>query len=113
MLQEVFPGVHSVAQQLCECGGTGVVAYQVCPVCSGDRMTTRKSPLIIPVPQGVPEGHRILVQHEDKTVGDLVFRIVEQEEPGWRRKGGDLFLDQLINPREVRCMHAGKDVLRC
>lgn len=100
---EVFPGVITERLRLCDCGGTGTIIHQACPICNGDKTFTKMSPLIIPLPRGALEGHKILVRHKDRTVGDLVFRLVEQEESGWRRKGEDLFLIQTINSREVRC----------
>lgn len=66
-----------------------------CKKCKGKKTTESKKMLEIWIPRGAREGDKIVLEGEadqkpDQEPGDIVFHIVEEEHPTFKRAGADL-----------------------
>jgi DnaJ-class molecular chaperone len=103
-LRDVFDGgKKSVSLQLEDtcprCHGSGTVDGRLCPVChgTGHVITTKK--FEVSIPKGIGDGQRIRLALQGGAGtsggpnGDLYLIVKLREDPTYKRKGDDLFVD--------------------
>jgi len=115
------PGMFTQVQMQCDaCGGRGKTIAKRCPVCHGDRVVRKATPVTVQVERGMGDGTRVVYENEadaspDWVAGDLIVTLVEKEpelEEGarpeervdgvfFRRRGDDLFWTEVLSLREA------------
>jgi DnaJ-class molecular chaperone len=81
------------------CRGTGEVAGRVCGTCAGQGVVPRNKRIQVKIPAGVDNGSKIRVAGEGQpgigggARGDLFLVISVRPDPGYERKGDDLYTD--------------------
>lgn len=117
--RQLAPGMFQQLQTPCDaCGQRGKTVRNKCPACNGARVVRRPTPLDLKVPRGAPPEFRIVYEneadaHPDHVAGDIHVVLVEKT-PGapednpdgvdgafFRRKGDDLFWDEVLSLREA------------
>ena len=115
---QLAPGMFQQVQMQCDvCGGRGKSIKHRCPVCAGQRVVRKPTPVSLTVARGAAEGTRLVYDNEadaspDYVAGDLVVTLVEKE-PDYadnpdrvdgtffRRKGDDLYWREVLSLREA------------
>lgn len=115
---QLAPGMFQQVQMQCDvCGGRGKSIKHRCPVCAGQRVVRKPTPVSLTVARGAAEGTRLVYDNEadaspDYVAGDLVVTLVEKE-PDYadnpdrvdgtffRRKGDDLYWREALSLREA------------
>lgn len=112
------PGMFQQIQTHCDqCGGRGKSVKRVCPVCQGQRVIRRPTPVSVTIQRGVAKDTRIVYENEadaspDYVAGDLIVTLSEKEPipednpekvdgANFRRRGNDLFWKEIISLREA------------
>ncbi len=116
---QLAPGMYQQVQMHCDrCGGRGKSIKHVCPVCQGQRVVRRPTPVSVTVQRGAAKDSRIVYENEadaspDYVAGDLVVSLSEKpagdpdDNPDhvdgvfFRRRGNDLFWKEIISLREA------------
>jgi DnaJ-related protein SCJ1 len=100
------------------CGQRGKIIKNKCPVCQGQRVVRKPTPVDLKIPRGAPQEFRIIYEneadaHPDHIAGDLHVTLV-QKEPDindenpdkvdgtfFRRRGDDLVWHEVLSLREA------------
>ncbi|HVS45681.1 MAG TPA: J domain-containing protein [Verrucomicrobiae bacterium] len=100
-------GKKSVSLQLedpcARCRGTGTVDGRLCPVCHGTGQTLATKKFEVSIPKGIGEGQRIRLSGQGGTgvgggpAGDLYLIVKLIDDPTYKRKGDDLYVDLPVN----------------
>lgn len=117
--RQLAPGMFQQLQTPCDaCGQRGKIIKHKCGTCAGERVVRKPTPMDLKVPRGAPEGFRIVYEneadaHPDYVAGDVHVVLVEKT-PGdpednpdrvdgafFRRRGDDLFWDEVLSVREA------------
>ncbi|KIH87963.1 hypothetical protein SPBR_05013 [Sporothrix brasiliensis 5110] len=115
---QLAPGMFQQVQMHCDrCGGRGKSVKHVCPVCQGQRVVRRPTPVSVTIQRGVAKDTRIVYENEadaspDYVAGDLIVSLGEKEPTAednpdhvdgahFRRRGNDLFWKEVISLREA------------
>lgn len=118
---QLAPGMFQQVQMHCDrCGGRGKSIKHVCPVCQGQRVVRRPTPVSVTIQRGVAKDSRIVYENEadaspDYVAGDLIVSLGEKEAGSdpetdnpdhvdgayFRRRGNDLFWKEIISLREA------------
>ncbi|KAE8146392.1 hypothetical protein BDV25DRAFT_51748 [Aspergillus avenaceus] len=90
-----FLTTQTVACSTCNGEGQFFSPKDKCKKCKGKKTTEERKILEIYIPRGAKEGDKIILEGEADQVpgqepGDIVFHIVEEEHPTFRRAGADL-----------------------
>lgn len=87
------------------CHGQGIVEIEPCPVCQGDKRTSKKKHLKVNIPAGISSGQRLRVRGEGEcgvkggSSGDLYLRIFIEENGLVKRDGSmNLKVTLPVNP---------------
>ena len=86
-------------EDLCpRCHGTGTEAGHLCPVCHGTGRVLGVKKFDVTIPKGIGEGQRIRLAGQGGAGiggpnGDLYLIVNSMEDPTYRRKGDDLYVD--------------------
>jgi len=100
------------------CGGQGKTIKHKCPVCNGDRVLRRPTPVQLKIMRGAARDSKVQYEneadaHPDHVAGDLFVTLVEkepsldQDNPDhvdgvfFRRKGDDLYWNEILSLREA------------
>jgi len=91
-------GFMSIGQTCPECDGSGVVIEEVCEECKGAGYKINKDKVEIDLPAGVDTGMRMRVRgkgNEDfnKRRGDLYIQIIVKDDPVFKRRDDDIFVE--------------------
>ncbi|MBV8690006.1 MAG: DnaJ domain-containing protein [Candidatus Eremiobacteraeota bacterium] len=103
-LHDVYNGgkkaVSLQIEDICPtCGGTGTHNNNLCPQCHGTGRVIRNKRFDVTIPRGVREGQRIRLAGQGGTGtgggpnGDLYLVVRLQDDPTYKRRGDDLFVD--------------------
>lgn len=103
-LRDVYDGgKKSVSLQLedtcARCRGTGTVDGRLCPVCHGTGRTLSTKKFEVTVPKGIGDGQRIRLAGQGGAgagsgkAGDLYLIVKLIDDPTYKRKGDDLYVD--------------------
>jgi DnaJ family protein A protein 2 len=106
--------VHSTpiskhTEEPCEkCNATGkirVIPENCCVYCGGWGYITETKSITLDIEKGTPSGHKIVIKgasdiESDREVGDVVFTLVEEKHPVFKRNGNDLYTTQTIQISE-------------
>ncbi|CAK7274270.1 DnaJ-related protein scj1 [Sporothrix epigloea] len=112
------PGMFQQIQTHCDqCGGRGKSVKRVCPICQGQRVIRRPTPVSVVIQRGVARDARLVYENEadaspDYVAGDLIVTLSEKEPDAednpdkvdganFRRRGNDLFWKEIISLREA------------
>ncbi|KEZ40705.1 DnaJ-related protein SCJ1 [Scedosporium apiospermum] len=117
--RQLAPGMFQQFQTPCDaCGQRGKIIKNKCPVCQGQRVVRKPTPVDLKIPRGAPQEFRIVYEneadaHPDHIAGDLHVTIV-QKEPDindenpdkvdgtfFRRRGDDLVWHEVLSLREA------------
>lgn len=117
--RQLAPGMFQQFQTPCDaCAQRGKIIKHKCPVCAGERVVRKPTPMDLKVPRGAPDGFRIVYEneadaHPDYVAGD-VHVILGEKTPGleednpdhvdgvfFRRRGDDLFWDEVLSVGEA------------
>ncbi|ORX60052.1 DnaJ-domain-containing protein [Piromyces finnis] len=91
------PGIFQQVQAVCDvCGGTGKIIKEKCEICHGDRVIRGNDIVSFVVERGMKDGEEIVVeegaeQAPDTTPGDLIVKLIMQEDKIYTRKDDDLY----------------------
>lgn len=107
-LRDVYDGgKKSVSLQLedtcARCRGTGTVDGRICPVCHGTGQTLTTKKFEVTIPKGMGEGQRIRLTGQggagggSGAAGDLYLIVKLIDDPTYKRKGDDLYVDLPVN----------------
>jgi DnaJ-class molecular chaperone len=107
-LRDVYDGgKKSVSLQLedtcARCRGTGTVDGRICPVCHGTGQTLATKKFEVTIPKGMGEGQRIRLSGQggagvgSGAAGDLYLIVKLVDDPTYKRKGDDLYVDLPVN----------------
>lgn len=119
--QQIMPGMVQQVQMQCDvCAGKGTVIKHKCKTCGGARVIREVESHRLHIEKGFPSSGRMTVENEgdespDWTAGDLLVELVEadpvigdgsqthDQSDGtfFRRKGNDLFWDEVLSLREA------------
>ncbi len=103
-LRDVFSGgkkaVSLQIEDLCPtCRGTGTHGGELCPQCHGTGRLLKNKRFDVTIPRGVREGQRIRLAGQGGSGinggpdGDLYLVVKLQDDPTYKRRGDDLFVD--------------------
>ncbi len=102
-LGEAFAGTRkTISLELDEpcpvCGGPGHVNRQPCARCRGTGWAKGRRHLDVKIPAGVDTGSRVRIAGEGArgsghAAGDLYLKVAVTPDPGFERKGDDLYVD--------------------
>jgi DnaJ-class molecular chaperone len=103
-LRDVYDGgkkaVSLQIEDLCpRCHGTGTEAGHLCPVCHGTGRVLLNRRFEVTIPKGIGEGQRIRLAGQGGAGinggpnGDLYLIVRLQDDPTYKRKGDDLYVD--------------------
>ncbi|PKS07669.1 hypothetical protein jhhlp_006276 [Lomentospora prolificans] len=117
--RQLAPGMFQQFQSPCDaCGQRGKIVKHKCPVCQGQRVVRKATPVDLKVPRGAPKEFRIVYEneadaHPDHIAGDLHVTLI-QKEPDlndenpdkvdgtfFRRRGDDLVWHEILSLREA------------
>ncbi len=116
---QMAPGMIRQVQVHCDkCGGRGKTIKHKCPVCKGERVVRKVTPVSLTVQRGMADGSRVVFENEadaspDWIAGDLYVTIFESEpslekdNPDkvdgvfFRRKDDDLYWREVLSLREA------------
>lgn len=118
---QLAPGIFQQMQMQCDvCGGKGTTIKHKCKVCAGNRVVRETEAHTLVVERGVPKNARVTFENEgdespDWVAGDLLVQLTEKDpEIGdgrekndrtdgtfFRRKGNDLFWQEVLSLREA------------
>lgn len=98
MLQ-LGPGMYSQSQVPCKnCDGSGenIDEKNICKLCRGKKLMTKKEKVEVPIAKGLPDEHQIHIphkgnEHPEYRTGDLVVVVKVKEHSIFSRKGADLY----------------------
>ncbi|ORX82558.1 heat shock protein DnaJ family protein [Anaeromyces robustus] len=91
------PGIFQQVQAVCDaCGGTGRIIKEKCEFCHGHKVIRGNDIVTFVVEKGMKDGDEIVVEEEaeqapNTTPGDLIIKIVMQNDEIYTRKGDDLY----------------------
>jgi DnaJ-class molecular chaperone len=96
-------GKKSVSLQLedacARCRGTGTLNGSLCPTCHGTGTTLTTKKFEVTIPRGIGDGQRIRLSGQGGAGsnggknGDLFLVVTLKDDPTYRRKGDDLYVD--------------------
>ncbi len=103
-LRDVYDGgtkaVSLQVEDLCpRCGGTGTQSGRLCAQCHGTGRVLMNKRFEVTIPKGIGDGQRIRLAGQGGAGmnggpnGDLHLIVRLQEDPTYKRKGDDLFVD--------------------
>jgi DnaJ-class molecular chaperone len=103
-LRDVYAGgakaVSLQIEDLCpRCHGTGTVSGRLCPQCHGTGRVLMSKRFEVSIPKGIGDGQRIRLAGQGGTGinggpnGDLHLVVRLEEDPTYKRKGDDLYVD--------------------
>jgi DnaJ-class molecular chaperone len=103
-LRDIFDGgkkaVSLQIEDLCpRCHGTGTEGGHLCPQCHGTGHVILNKKFEVTIPRGISDGQRIRLAGQGGAGinggpnGDLYLIVHLQEDPTYKRKGDDLYLD--------------------
>ncbi len=103
-LRDIYEGgskaVSLQIQDLCpRCHGTGTGGGRLCPQCHGTGHVLMNRRFEVSIPRGIGEGQRIRLAGQGGSGinggpnGDLYLIVHLQEDPTYKRKGDDLYVD--------------------
>eukprot|EP01017_Pseudomicrothorax_dubius_P028943 TRINITY_DN3483_c0_g1_i2.p1 TRINITY_DN3483_c0_g1~~TRINITY_DN3483_c0_g1_i2.p1 ORF type:complete len:457 (-),score=146.16 TRINITY_DN3483_c0_g1_i2:95-1465(-) len=106
---QIGPGMYSQSSFPCpECRGQGktVDEKDKCKTCKGDKVKRITKELDVTIEPGVPHEKDIVLTGEGDEVpgvlpGDIVFRVMIEPHPIYKRKGADLYLNKKITLLEA------------
>ncbi|KAK3358887.1 hypothetical protein B0T25DRAFT_494033 [Lasiosphaeria hispida] len=116
---QLAPGMFQQVQMQCDqCGGRGKSIKHKCPVCQGQRVVRKPTPVSLAVQRGMADGAKIVYENEadaspDYVAGDLIVTLVEKDpdlevdNPDkvdgvfFRRKDDDLYWHEVLSLREA------------
>lgn len=116
---QIAPGMIQQMQVHCDrCGGRGKTIKHKCPVCQGQRVIRKETPVSLTIQRGMADGTKIAYEGEadaspDYVAGDLIVTLVEKQPDlegdnddrvdgaFFRRKGDDLFWREVLSLREA------------
>jgi len=98
MLRPLGPGMAQQVTMPCQdCRGRGdnISEQDKCKECHGNKIVTEEKEFRINIERGMQHGEKIIIEHEShqlpgKIPGDVIFVLVEQPHPIFKRKGYDL-----------------------
>ena len=99
----IFQQVQTACSQ---CEGRGKNFRSVCPFCRGKRIVQGNNELTIAVPEGSPEGYRLVMEEEsdqspDFVPGDLELILRTSLHPVYRRDGDNLYANVVLTLQEA------------
>ena len=91
-------GFMTFAQECPKCHGEGKIAKELCQKCNGIGGITKKESVVINIPAGVDEGHRLRVPargNKDNRGqrGDLYIHFNIEEDEHFIRDGNDIYIE--------------------
>ena len=102
-LHDVYSGgkktVSLQIDDICpRCHGTGTISGRLCPVCHGTGRVLASKRFEVAIPRGIGEGQRIRLAGQggagvNGPNGDLYLIVHLREDPTYKRKGADLYVD--------------------
>ncbi|KAK0720901.1 hypothetical protein B0H67DRAFT_552990 [Lasiosphaeris hirsuta] len=116
---QLAPGMFQQVQMQCDqCGGRGKSIKHKCPICQGQRVVRKPTPVSLTVQRGMADGSKIVYENEadaspDYIAGDLIVTLVEKDpdlevdNPDqvdgvfFRRKDDDLYWNEILSLREA------------
>jgi molecular chaperone DnaJ len=90
-------GIFGMGAVCDRCGGTGKIGSEPCPSCRGRAVKKVRRSVEVKVPQGVQDGSKIRLKGQGLSTphgghkGDLYLVVKLKPEPGYERKGDDLY----------------------
>ncbi|QUC23365.1 uncharacterized protein UV8b_07606 [Ustilaginoidea virens] len=116
--QQLAPGMFQQMQMRCDaCGGRGKSIKNKCPVCQGQRVERKRTPVSLKIERGAKRDSRVVYENEadqspDWVAGDLIVTLTEkdpapEDNPDnvdgafFRRKGDDLYWTEVLSLREA------------
>lgn len=100
-------GKKSVSLQLedtcARCRGNGTIEGRLCPTCHGTGQTLATKKFEVTIPKGIGEGQRIRLTGQGGngtgagSAGDLFLIVKLVDDPTYKRKGDDLYVDLPVN----------------
>jgi DnaJ-class molecular chaperone len=103
-LRDVYSGgskaVSLQIEDVCpQCGGTGTIGGRLCPRCHGTGRILLNKRFEVTIPKGIGNGQRIRLAGQGGAGlnggpnGDLYLVVQLDEDPTYKRKGDDLYVD--------------------
>jgi DnaJ-class molecular chaperone len=103
-LRDAYEGgkksVSLQVEDICtRCNGTGTEGLRLCSVCHGTGRVIQNKKFEVTIPRGIAEGQRIRLAGQGGAGinggpnGDLYLVVKFQEDPTYKRKGDDLYID--------------------
>jgi DnaJ-class molecular chaperone len=103
-LRDIYSGgkktVSLQIDDICpRCHGSGTVGGRLCPVCHGTGRVLAHKRFEVTIPKGIGEGQRIRLTNQGGAGvnggpnGDLYLIVHLHEDPTYKRKGSDLYVD--------------------
>lgn len=108
---QVAPGMFAQSRAPCDtCKGFGEIIEpeKVCSECKREKMVLKKEKVEVTVPPGAPNEFQIVMkehgnEHPKAITGDLVFIVLIDEHPVFKRKRDDLYMEKKISISEALC----------
>jgi molecular chaperone DnaJ len=95
-------GAFAVKRPCPACRARGRVASEPCPRCGGQGEVAVERRILVTVPAGVEDGHRVRIKGQGQrggggTVGDVVITLQVEPDRFLRREGSDLYCTVPVN----------------
>ena len=103
-------GYISLNKKCLDCNGEGKIYRSRCPECKGNKVTLQSKEVELKINRGAYTGCKIIFEKEseeypDFIPGDVIFEIIVQDDPKFKRIGSDLFMNYNISL--VDCLTGG------
>ncbi len=106
-IRDTFLGRMQTTSTCPDCQGAGQIIRSTCDHCKGSGVELKESIVNIDIPAGVEDGMQLSMRgqgHAGKNggpAGDLIVEIHEKAHPVFKRDGGDLYMDLMVNFSEL------------